>query len=281
MEPAEKVRQIAVPPEARALATLPRVDYADAFLVEVGGIRDRTPEEWARAILEDAPESLRRSLTLGWSALGLKLGSNRSDRHVLGWEVRRSTPDHVLLGAGSRIGMPAELLVKRQGERLLFSTFVQHENLLARAVWAGVEPAHCPIVRSVLSRVRPMHPFRAAIEEWDLDAVRSLLSEDVVFRSPIVFKPYRGRDAVGAILEAVSQVFEDFAYTREIGAPGAPDHALVFQARVGDKQVEGCDFLHVDESGAIDELVVMVRPLSGALALAEAMKAQLAAAEAG
>ena len=122
-----------------------------------------------------------------------------------------------------------------------------------------------------------MHPFRIAAEARDLDAGVALLSDDVVLRSPVVFKPYRGRDAVGAILAAVSRVFEDFSYLREIGAPEARDHALVFKARIGDREVEGCDFLHVDEQGLIDELVVMVRPLSGALALAEAMKAQLAA----
>jgi hypothetical protein len=123
-----------------------------------------------------------------------------------------------------------------------------------------------------------MHPFRAAIEARDLDAVVALLSDGVVFRSPIVFKPYHGPAVVGAILAAVARVFEDFSYTREIGAPDARDHALVFQARIGDKQVEGCDFLHTDETGLIDELVVMVRPLSGAHALAEAMKEQLDAA---
>jgi hypothetical protein len=86
---------------------------------------------------------------------------------------------------------------------------------------------------------------------------------------------------VGEILAAVSRVFEDVSYLREIGAPEARDHALVFQARVGDRQVEGCDFLHTDDEGSIDELVVMVRPISGALALAEAMKAQLASAQSG
>jgi hypothetical protein len=126
-----------------------------------------------------------------------------------------------------------------------------------------------------------VHPFGAAIEARDLDAVMAMLSDDVVFRSPIVFKPYRGRATVGAILEAVGRVFEDFSYLREIGAPDARDHALVFQARVGDKQIEGCDFLHVDDEGLIDEFVVMVRPLSAALALADAMKAQLASAQAG
>jgi hypothetical protein len=123
-----------------------------------------------------------------------------------------------------------------------------------------------------------MHPFRAAVESGDLDALVALLSDDVEFRSPVVFKPYRGRAAVGQLLGAVSRVFEDFSYTREIGAPESGDHALIFQARIGDKQIEGCDFLRTDESGAIDELVVMVRPLSGALALADAMRAQLASA---
>jgi hypothetical protein len=52
----------------------------------------------------------------------------------------------------------------------------------------------------------------------------------------------------------------------------------VFQARVGERQIEGCDFFHLDEDGSIDEFVVMVRPLTGAQALADAMKAQLAVA---
>jgi hypothetical protein len=124
-----------------------------------------------------------------------------------------------------------------------------------------------------------MHPFRAAIESGDLDALLALLSDDVEFRSPVVFKPYRGRGAVGEILRAVSRVFEDFSYTREIGGPDSRDHALVFQARIGEKQIQGCDFLHADERGSIDELTVMVRPLSGALALADAMRAQLSIAE--
>lgn len=126
-----------------------------------------------------------------------------------------------------------------------------------------------------------MTPFRAAIEAQDIERAVGLLAEDVVFRSPIVFKPYRGREQTATLLRAVSRVFEDFRYIREIGAPDAHDHALVFQARVGNREIEGCDFLHTNEDGLIDEFVVMVRPLSGALALAEAMQAQLAAADQG
>lgn len=120
-----------------------------------------------------------------------------------------------------------------------------------------------------------MHPFRAAVEARDMDAAVALLADDVVFRSPVVFTPYRGREAVAPILRAVAQVFQDFRYAREIGAEGAADHALVFEARVGDKQIEGCDFLHVNAAGEIDEFVVMVRPLNATIALAEAMRALL------
>jgi hypothetical protein len=124
-----------------------------------------------------------------------------------------------------------------------------------------------------------MHPFRDAVEAQDIEAAIALLAEDVVFRSPVVFKPYHGRDAVGMLLAAVSRVFQDFRYEREIGAEEASDHALVFSARVGDRKLDGCDFLHTNEHGLIDDFCVMVRPLSGALALAEAMKAELLAVQ--
>ncbi len=123
-----------------------------------------------------------------------------------------------------------------------------------------------------------VHPFRRAIETRDLDGAVALLREDVVFRSPVVFSPYHGREALRVILEAVMTVFEDFHYVREIGADDARDHALVFEARVGDKQIEGCDFIQLDEDGAIRSFTVMVRPMSGVVALAEAMKAQLSSA---
>jgi hypothetical protein len=126
-----------------------------------------------------------------------------------------------------------------------------------------------------------VHPFRRAIEARDLDAAVALLREDVVFHSPVVFTPYRGREALRRILGAVVVVFEDFRYVREIGADDGRDHALVFEAGVGDKQLQGCDFIELDDRGAISELTVMVRPLSAAIALADAMKAQLAAIEAG
>ncbi|MDK1342863.1 nuclear transport factor 2 family protein [Streptomyces sp. 378] len=119
-----------------------------------------------------------------------------------------------------------------------------------------------------------MRAFREAVEKLDLDAAEALLAPDVVFTSPVVFKPYAGKAITAAILRAVSGVFQDFRYVREINDVNGRDHALVFTARVGDREIDGCDFIHVDENGLIDELTVMVRPLSAAQALAAAMGAQ-------
>ena len=108
-----------------------------------------------------------------------------------------------------------------------------------------------------------------------MDGLMALLGKDVIFRSPAVHTPYHGREQVRPLLRALSQLLEDFRYTREIGA-SARDHALVFRGRVGDREVEGCDFIHLDDQGLIDELYVMVRPLSGLIVLADAMKGKLA-----
>jgi hypothetical protein len=128
---------------------LARVDYADAFLVDVGSTRDEDAEYWAREIMEGAGLTTRSQLLSGWSAIGLKVGKS-SERSVLGWAVRRCAPDYVLVGADSRIGMPGELLFKKERGAVLFATFVQQNNLVARAVWAVTEPVHVRIVRDIM-----------------------------------------------------------------------------------------------------------------------------------
>jgi hypothetical protein len=117
-----------------------------------------------------------------------------------------------------------------------------------------------------------MKAFRAAVESGDFDSIGDLLADDVVFRSPVAFRPYEGRPIVHAILRGVSRVFEDFGYVDEIDDGGTS--ALLFETRIGDARVHGCDFIRVGDDGLITELTVMVRPLSAAQALAEAMSAQ-------
>ena len=122
----------------------------------------------------------------------------------------------------------------------------------------------------------PSHPFRAAVERADLDAAVALLAGDVVFRSPAVFKPYEGRETVATILRTVFGVFEDFRYTDELEGDGV--HGLLFEARAGDRSLQGIDLLRAGPDGQIAEFTVMIRPASGLMALAQALGPKVEAA---
>lgn len=113
------------------------------------------------------------------------------------------------------------------------------------------------------------HPFRAAVEAGDHEAAVATLHPEVLFHSPVAFKPFAGRESVAGVLKAVFETFEDFEYTDELNSDGF--HALVFRARVGDKRVQGIDLLRSDADGLTTEFTVMVRPASALMALGEAM----------
>jgi hypothetical protein len=123
------------------------------------------------------------------------------------------------------------------------------------------------------------HTFRTAVEALDIDAVTSLLAADVVFNSPVAFHPFRGREDVTEVLRNVMEVFADFSYVDAFEAEGS--QALVFSATIGGREVEGVDYLVFDEGGYIRALTVFVRPLSGVIALAEAMGPRVAHLEKG
>src|SRR3954469_25690549 len=117
--------------------------------------------------------------------------------------------------------------------------------------------------------------FKEAVEAKDWDQAMECLAPDVSFNSPMAFKPFEGKEAVSGVLRAVSQTFEDFHYTDEL--TNGDTHILVFQARVGDKQLEGIDLLRMNGDGQIEDFTVMVRPASGLMALGEAMAPKVAA----
>lgn len=117
--------------------------------------------------------------------------------------------------------------------------------------------------------------FHDAVLAQDWDTAIAQLAEDVVFRSPAVHRPYEGREAAAMVLRAVAQVLEDFRY---VDVLDAGDRAgLVFEARVGDRQLQGWDYLRFDDGGRITEFTVMIRPLSGLQAVVERMQALLSA----
>jgi hypothetical protein len=147
-----RVDEVALPSSVRALSTLGRIDYSDAFRLSTSRAGDRTAQEWARAMIEDAPAAMRTALRRGWCGLGLRLGSTSDPVRVLGWPVRQSTEDHAVLAADSLLGMRAELCFLREPGAILFATVIRMRNPLARAVWAPVGPRHRRVVRHLLEQ---------------------------------------------------------------------------------------------------------------------------------
>ena len=117
------------------------------------------------------------------------------------------------------------------------------------------------------------HPFGVAVEAGDDEAALATLSPKVVFRSPAVHQAYQSRDTVAALLEVVGQTFENFRYTNEWR--DGQTTILFFEANVGDRELQGVDILRHGEDGLVEEFTVMVRPLSGLQALAQAVAARL------
>lgn len=125
--------------------------------------------------------------------------------------------------------------------------------------------SHNPHVATSLARWHHM------IASGDLRELHHLVHPDASFRSPMAFKPYESAEAVVLILRTVSGVFQNFRYHRELASADGLNIVLEFSAEVGGKQLKGVDLIRFNEQGLICEFEVMVRPMSGLVALGEEM----------
>jgi hypothetical protein len=121
------------------------------------------------------------------------------------------------------------------------------------------------------------HPFRRAAESKDLELLTETLREDVVLHSPVLFRGFEGRDTVVAVLTHVAATLEGLSYTHEITEGDSV--VLRFKAKVGDRELDGIDFLELDEQGKVRELTVFMRPFSALTAFNDQMAARLGASE--
>jgi hypothetical protein len=117
------------------------------------------------------------------------------------------------------------------------------------------------------------HPFRRAAEAKDLDLLTATLREDVELHSPILFRGFEGREIVSQVLTHVAATLEDLTYVDELTESNSV--ALRFTARVGDRELEGIDFLELDDEGRVAVLTVFMRPMSALTAFNEQMMQRL------
>jgi hypothetical protein len=116
--------------------------------------------------------------------------------------------------------------------------------------------------------------FKAAVLAGEADALLATMAPGVRFNSPAVFRPYDGRDAVAPLLRAVMTVLAPtLRYVWQVQE--ADRSVLGFVAKVDGKDIEGIDSITWDEEGLVSELTVMVRPLSGLVALRDVIAARM------
>ncbi|WP_198083909.1 nuclear transport factor 2 family protein [Variovorax sp. E3] len=122
---------------------------------------------------------------------------------------------------------------------------------------------------------RSLKLWHQMIEKKDLGDLHTIVHPDSIFRSPIAMSAYSSAPALILALSTVIQVFEGFAYHRQLASDEGLDIVLEFSAHIGDKKLKGIDFIRFDAQGQITEFEVMVRPMSGLQALAAEMGKRL------
>jgi hypothetical protein len=125
--------------------------------------------------------------------------------------------------------------------------------------------------------VNPLAAWHRLVRERDPDALDALLSDQVVFHSPVVHTAQAGRAVTKQYLAAALRVFfnESFRYIREVTS--ARDAVLEFQLEIDGIAVNGVDMIKWDDDGKIVEFKVMIRPLKAINLIHQKMAAMLQA----
>ena len=107
----------------------------------------------------------------------------------------------------------------------------------------------------------PIQQWHAYMDTLDAATLKDLLTEDVVFESPVVHTPQAGRSITMKYLLGAAAVLnnEHFHYENEWYSPTGA--VLEFVTVIDGIKVNGVDIIHWNEAGKIDHFKVMVRPL--------------------
>lgn len=125
-----------------------------------------------------------------------------------------------------------------------------------------------------------MNPiFHKSYQQWleflkshNLLILNNLLSDEVVFHSPVVWTPQVGKQITILYLIGASEVLrEDFKYVKQIIDEEGKNWMLEFSCKVGDVSVKGVDIIQLNDEGKIIDFEVMVRPLKAINAVHAAM----------
>ena len=151
------LRQRNVPEAIRSLSTLAKPDYVDLFTVATVAAADRSPEQWARAAIEDAAGLAGQFI---WRVvLGLRLERRPSLDHVGGWKIGDRDDNWVRLEAASWF-LTAQMVVQVDPEQVSVATFIRYDRPMPALVWPPLSNIHRPAMPGLLhlARERELRP---------------------------------------------------------------------------------------------------------------------------
>jgi hypothetical protein len=126
-------------PEAILSLSTMTPDYIDVFTVPTGDGVDKSPEEWARAVLEGTP--IGRSAPKLWRSLGLRLGPRPSPDHVQGWKIADGGSDWVRVETASWYATAHAVVHVGDGD-LSVALLIRYDRWIARLIWPPVSRLH-------------------------------------------------------------------------------------------------------------------------------------------
>jgi hypothetical protein len=135
-------------PEAiRSLGALANPDYVDLYTVTTSEATDKSPEDWARAALEETPTG--RSAPSLWRLLGLRLGPRHSPDYVQGWKIADRGDNWIRLEAASWF-LTAHAVVHVDEGHVSVALFLRYDRPIAAFVWPPVSIMHRRAVPAML-----------------------------------------------------------------------------------------------------------------------------------
>ena len=127
----------------------------------------------------------------------------------------------------------------------------------------------------------PLAAWHEVVRSRDMRRLATLRHDEVVFHSPVVHTPQRGKAITTAYLTGALHVLNNasFRYEREVVGPN--DAVLEFFTEVDGIVINGVDLIRWDNSGRIVDFKVMVRPLKAINVLHQKMAEMLERLKAG
>jgi hypothetical protein len=152
------VRKVAFHPEWLISGSLDRVDFEDAFAIDVDPALPADPNWWVKLILENPPKSVAAMMAarnLAMRPFGLKSGDLTEDGESDVFTPIASREHELLMGTDDKhLNFRGNVVVEPSEERLTltFGTVVKFNNAFGRLYFLPVRPMHAHVVVPMMLR---------------------------------------------------------------------------------------------------------------------------------